>query len=88
MNFYFSWQNGVRINKHKVATTRKYKILITSALSTKNVRLKAPKGYKREKLSPYGGGFFCLMCTVHIEVKSTEMQWRRDSPILSHEALA
>jgi|TARA_B110000090_G_scaffold8918_2_gene9163 predicted HTH transcriptional regulator len=26
-----------------------------------------------KKLSPYGGGFFCLMCTVQIKVKSAEM---------------
>jgi hypothetical protein len=50
------------------------------AIIRKNVRLKALTGYIQEKLSPYGGGFFCLMCT--------EMQWRTVFSILSHEALA
>lgn len=27
-----------------------------------------PTGYKRKKLSPFGGGFLCLWCSVQIEV--------------------
>ena len=43
------------ITNIKNSTTQKYKILITSALQRKNVRLKAPRGYFRRKSAIYSG---------------------------------